>query len=141
MGMTWARLTDHDPGTRTPCGSKEEDVDSNEGDLGIDSGDIVCNGSASGVEVGLVETNSDTDDGNQELANEHTKGTPTRNNKLLMNRLCLIWPTTYIRRGRRPIFSMLQKEMGVDSTLTRVKMREMRKELEMAPVDSRNGVE
>jgi hypothetical protein len=48
---------------------------------------------------------------------------------------------TYIRRGRRPILSMLQKEMGVESTLTRVKMMEMRKELEMAPVDSRKGVE
>ena len=38
--MGWARLTDHDAGTGTPRGSKEEDVDINEGDLGIDGGNV-----------------------------------------------------------------------------------------------------
>lgn len=71
-----ARLTDHDPSTWTPGGGEEEDVDSDEGDLGIHSRDVVRNGSGTN-EVGLVETDGDTDDGNQELANEHTKGTPT----------------------------------------------------------------
>jgi hypothetical protein len=36
---------------------------------------------------------------------------------------------------------MVQNEMGVERTLTRVNMMEMRKEFEMAPVDLRNGVE
>lgn len=75
--LGWTRLTDHDPGTRTPRGGKEEDVDGDEGDLSVNSGDVVCDGGASGVEVGLVEADGNTDDGNQELANEHTKGTPT----------------------------------------------------------------
>ena len=79
--MGWARLTDHDPGTGTPRRSKEEDVDSNEGDLGIDGGNVVCNGGASGVEVCLVESDGDTNDGNQELANEHAKRTPTMGRK------------------------------------------------------------
>jgi hypothetical protein len=43
--------------------------------------------------------------------------------------------------GRRPIFSTVKKEMGVEQTLTRVKMREMRKVFLMAPVDWRKGVE
>lgn len=75
------RLTDHDPGARTPCGGEEEDVDCDEGDLGIDSGDVVRDGIPIHVEVGLVEADSNTDDGNQELANEHTKGTPAAKGK------------------------------------------------------------
>ena len=31
--------------------------------------------------MGLVEADGYTDDGNQELANEHTKGTPTAKKK------------------------------------------------------------
>ena len=77
IGIGWAKLTDHNPGTRTPRGGKEEDVDGDKGDLSINGGDVVCDRGASGVEVGLVEADGDTDDGNQELANEHTKGTPT----------------------------------------------------------------
>lgn len=38
-----------------------------------------------------------------------------------------------IKRGLRPTLSMLQKEMGVEQTLTRVVMREMRKGLEIVP--------
>lgn len=37
------------------------------------------------------------------------------------------------KRGRRPIFSMAQKEMGVENTLTRVVMREMRNGSWMVP--------
>jgi len=39
------------------------------------------------------------------------------------------------RSGRRPNLSMVQKEMGVEHTFTRVKMRDMKKVLEIAPVD------
>jgi len=42
---------------------------------------------------------------------------------------------------RRPKRSTVQNERGVESTLTRVKMSEMRKVLLMAPVDWRKGVE
>jgi hypothetical protein len=37
-----------------------------------------------------------------------------------------------IKRGRRPNLSTVQKETGVEQTLTIVKMMEMRKGLEMA---------
>lgn len=83
----WKRLTDHDPGTWTPCGGKEEDVNGDEGDLGIDSRDVVCNVGTSGVEVGFVEADGDTNDGNQELAKEHTKSTPTAGKKPSITRL------------------------------------------------------
>lgn len=36
-------------------------------------------------------------------------------------------------RGRRPNLSMVQKEMGVDKTLTRVVIRPIRKGFEMEP--------
>lgn len=70
-------LTNDNPGTRTPGGGEEEDEDGDEGDLSIDSGDVVGNvlGSVGGIGVGLVETNGDTNDGDEELADEHTKST------------------------------------------------------------------
>ena len=45
-----------------------------------------------------------------------------------------------MRSGRRPNFSIVQKEIGVEQTLTRVVMREMRKGLEMVPRDSKKVV-
>ena len=74
-------LTDQDPGTRTPGGSEEEDEDGNEGDLSVDSRDVVGTGkrvTTSGVGdlVGVVETDGDTNDGNEELADQHAEGTP-----------------------------------------------------------------
>jgi len=75
-------LTDDDPGTGTPGGGEEEDEDGDEGNLGVDgssvvgSGERVATGDGVGNGVGLVETNGDTNDGNEELAEEHTKGTP-----------------------------------------------------------------
>jgi len=36
---------------------------------------------------------------------------------------------------------MDQKEIGVDNTLTRVKIKEIKKEFWMAPVDFKKGVE
>jgi hypothetical protein len=47
----------------------------------------------------------------------------------------------YMRMERRPKRSTVQKDRGVEQTLTRVKISEMRKVLLMAPVDCRNGVE
>lgn len=69
-------LANDNPSTRAPGGGEEEDEDGNEGDLGIDSRDVVGNGVSDGIGVGLVEADGDTDDGNEELADEHTKGTP-----------------------------------------------------------------
>lgn len=69
-------LADQDPGTRTPGGGEEEDEDGDEGDLGVDGVDVVGNGVAVGIEVGLVEADGDTDDGDDELADGHAEGTP-----------------------------------------------------------------
>lgn len=78
----WERedLTNDDPGTRTPGGGEEEDEDGDEGNLGVDGRDVVGEG-ASWVgggrgRVGVVETDSDTDNGDEELADQHTQGTP-----------------------------------------------------------------
>lgn len=74
-------LTNDNPGTGTPGGGEEEDEDGDEGDLSIDSGNVVGNvlGSVGGIGVGLVETNGNTNDGDQELADEHTKSTDDEN--------------------------------------------------------------
>jgi hypothetical protein len=72
-------LANDDPGTRTPGGSEPEDEDGDEGNLGVDSADVV---GESGIRVGLgrsgvsvVETDSNTNDSNDELADKHTEGT------------------------------------------------------------------
>jgi len=74
-------LADENPGTRTPGGSEEEDEDGDEGDLGVDSGEVVGadDGVARGISsnaVGLIESDSNTDDGNEELADQHAESTP-----------------------------------------------------------------
>jgi len=68
-------FTDEHPSTWTPSRGKEEDEDGDEGDLGVDGGDVVCDG-ATVDDVGVIETLGDTDNGNEELANEHAKSTP-----------------------------------------------------------------
>lgn len=55
-------LADDDPGTGAPSGGEEEDVDADEGDHGGDS-------------VGVVAV-GDTNDGDDELADDHAEGTP-----------------------------------------------------------------
>lgn len=79
IGRKWKRskLTDHDPGTWTPGGCKEEDEDGDERYLCIYGGYVVRDVYSGGDGVGLVKTDGDTNDGNQELANEHTKSAPT----------------------------------------------------------------
>jgi len=54
-------LADDDPGTRTPGGGEEEDVDADKGDHGLDGGWIIAGG--------------DADDGDDELADGHANGT------------------------------------------------------------------
>jgi len=41
--------------------------------LSVNGSDVVGDGFSSGVERGLVESDSDTDDGNEELTDEHTE--------------------------------------------------------------------
>jgi len=69
-------LANDDPGTRAPSAGEEEDEDGNECDLSVDSRDVGSAGLTSSVEVGVVETNGDTNDGDEELADQHAKGTP-----------------------------------------------------------------
>jgi len=70
-------LTDDYPGTRSPSSREEEDEEANERYLSVDSRDVVRDCCADSVDdVGLVETDSDTDDGNNELADQHAEGTP-----------------------------------------------------------------
>jgi hypothetical protein len=71
-------LADDDPGTGTPGAGEEEDEDGDEGNLGVDGGDVNCASVASSVDVCLVEADGDTDDGNKELADQHAKGTPDK---------------------------------------------------------------
>jgi hypothetical protein len=74
-------FTDQDPGTRAPGRSEEENEDCNEGDLGVDSRDVVGAGkivTTGGVGdlVGVVETDGNTDDSDDKLADQHAEGTP-----------------------------------------------------------------
>ena len=55
-------LANHDPGTGAPGASKEEDVDADE-----------CNHSSDGLVISAVGR---TDDGHDELADDHAKRTP-----------------------------------------------------------------
>ena len=71
-------FTNQDPGTRTPSGGEEEDEDSDEGDLGVDGRDVSSNGLASSVGSELVETDGDTDNGDDELTDQHAQSTPDK---------------------------------------------------------------
>jgi len=73
-------LSDQDPSTRTPGRGEEEDEDGDESDLGVD-GSLVL-----GVEKGgtvrvnadldeLVESDGDSDNGDEELTDQHSEGT------------------------------------------------------------------
>jgi hypothetical protein len=68
-------LTDKNPGTGTPGGGEEEDEDGDEGNLSVDSREIVGAGSAISEGGRVVESLGNTDDGNQELADQHAKST------------------------------------------------------------------
>lgn len=51
----------------------QSNVEADEGDLSIDGWDVLGNGVASGIDEGFVESDSDTDDSDDELADKHTK--------------------------------------------------------------------
>jgi len=105
-------LTSDHPSAWTPSGGEEKDVDADEGDLSIDSRNVIGNSATSGIDVSVVEADDVTDDGDDQM-----------------------------RRARRPNLSIVQNDTGVDKTLTRVIMRETRKVSEIALVDWRKGVE
>lgn len=69
-------LANNDPSSRTPGGGEPEDEDGDEGDLGVDGSNVVGGGGIGLVgsrgRVSLVETGSDTNDGHEELADQHT---------------------------------------------------------------------
>lgn len=70
-------FTNDDPGARTPGGGKEEDEDGDKRNLGVDSTEVVGSrgiGILSGRGgVDTVETSSDTDNGDEELADQHAE--------------------------------------------------------------------
>lgn len=70
-------LANQDPGAGAPGGSEKEDEDGDEGDLSVHGRDVVGNGRVGvrGVWVGVVETDRNTNDSDEELADKHTKGT------------------------------------------------------------------
>jgi hypothetical protein len=69
-------LADDDPGTRTPGAGEKEDEDGNECNLGVDSRDIVGSALTSSIQVSVIEADCDTDDGDEELADQHAQCTP-----------------------------------------------------------------
>lgn len=69
-------LANDDPCSWTPGSREEEDVDADEGDLGVDSCGVRCDFGAIGKDCALVESSGDTNDGNNVLADEHASSTP-----------------------------------------------------------------
>lgn len=53
----------------------QSNVEADESDLSIDGRDVLSDSITGSIDEGLVESDSNTDDGNDELANEHTKST------------------------------------------------------------------
>jgi len=68
-------FTNDDPCTGTPGGSEEENVDTNEGDLGADGRDIIGN-RFTVCYVRMIETDGVANDRDDELADKHTECTP-----------------------------------------------------------------
>lgn len=66
-------LTNENPGAGTPGGGEEENEDGDEGNLSVDGRDVVGNWVSIGIWCGLVESDGNTDDGDEELADQHTK--------------------------------------------------------------------
>jgi len=70
----WERedFTDENPSSWTPSRGKEEDENGDEGDLSVDGSNVVGNWCITN-KMGVVESNGYTDDGDEELADQHTK--------------------------------------------------------------------
>ena len=69
-------LADDDPGAGTPGAGEEEDEDGDEGNLGVDGRDVGGTSLTSGVEESVVEADGHTNDGDEELADQHAESTP-----------------------------------------------------------------
>lgn len=76
-------LADDDPCSWTPGGGEEEDEDGDEGNLSVDSASVV--GTRKWVAtiwvgnfVGVVKADGDTNNGDEELADQHAKSTPEK---------------------------------------------------------------
>ena len=63
------------PCTGTPRGSEKEDEDGDEGNLSVHSRDVVRNAIAGRIGMSVVKPDGHTNDGNQELAYQHSQGT------------------------------------------------------------------
>ena len=80
----WEDLANNNPSSWAPGRGEEEYEDGNESNLRIDGGNVV--GKSDGVggsrsrngDVGVVEANSDTNDGHEELADEHSQCAPDK---------------------------------------------------------------
>ena len=102
----WEDLTNENPGARSPSAGEEEDEDGDEGNLGVDGGDVVGNSGsiwASADGVGLVEADGNTDDGDEELADQHTEGTPDKE-----------WTTAELLNGVEGDWSRAHVDQGED---------------------------
>lgn len=131
--------------TGTPSRGEEEDVDRDEGDLGVDGGNVVRDGVARSVHVSVVEADGVTDDGNKELADEHAEGTPDEQGATTE---ALDSPER--DRGGADVDDLRKAKASVSSPrpilhpgmdARTVKAMEVRKTFLTAPVDWRNGVE
>jgi len=71
----WEDLTNENPRTRSPGGGEEEDEDGDECNLSVDGRDVDGTSLTGGILECLVESNGDTNDGNQELTDQHTTST------------------------------------------------------------------
>lgn len=74
----WEDLADENPSARTPRGCEEEDEDGDEGDLRVDGGDVIRQAQlwVFRVGVGVVESDGDADDGDEELTDQHAQRAP-----------------------------------------------------------------
>ena len=130
-----SRLTSRTPGT-----GKEEDCDGDEGDLGVDGGNVASDGLTGGVRRCLVESDSHTDNSDDELADEHAGGTPDEERAATEaldrperdrggNNVDDLWVRDSLGRARVTRHRILRRS---------VKMRLVKKGSSMAPVEERN---
>ena len=120
----------NNPCTRAPGGSEAENVDANERNLGIDGSDIVGDWISINF-VGVVETDGVADGGNNELAHEHSEGTPDEERATTESLDC---PERY--RGRQDI-DKCEDEGDEESITNGVRRLEERSRVVEDEVDTR----
>ena len=126
--------------TRAPGAGKEEDSDGDEGDLSVDGGNVLGDGVTGRVGVRLVEPDSHTDNGDDELADEHAGSTPDEERAATE---ALDGPER--DRGRHDVDDLWVRDSLGRARVTReqcikrpVKIIEVKKGSSMAPVEERN---